>query len=230
VTQVLKHEKALRGGRVADLPMSESGVYTLEHARPGEAEAFQDIVRSVATPRSVKAGVLQNVGGSLSTASGKVLTPTPTPTPAPTTTPTPATTPAPAAKPAAGSAPSDSHFGGPDPAAALTGKGAVMFSVAGALLGANDLVAKITGKSPLDNFFAFVRGGLGDPEARLRFGEGLHSNKETRDAAAAAARKREIDQILEDTAKREGISVDEARRRWTAQARASGPASIDVAR
>jgi hypothetical protein len=77
VEQVLKHQEALRSGVKADLPSRESLTYTLKNAKPGEAEQFQDLLRngSRAATEGVKGGVLQNVDGSLHTASGKPLAP-----------------------------------------------------------------------------------------------------------------------------------------------------------
>ncbi len=73
VEQVLKHEQALREGRVADTPFRETLGYTFENAKPGEAEAFQSWLRDF-VPKGIKVGVLQ-VGehGALQTASGRNL-------------------------------------------------------------------------------------------------------------------------------------------------------------
>jgi hypothetical protein len=72
VRQVLKHQSALREGRVADAPFRERVVYTLENARPGESEQFQALMRSVGG-KAVKGGVLQVGEGGLMTASGRTL-------------------------------------------------------------------------------------------------------------------------------------------------------------
>jgi hypothetical protein len=73
VGQVLKHENALREGQKADLPTREALVYTVEHAKPGEAQRVQQILRETATGSGVKGGVLQMENGLLKTASGVAL-------------------------------------------------------------------------------------------------------------------------------------------------------------
>jgi hypothetical protein len=70
VNQVLKHEKALRAGKIPDLPFRESLVYTVENANSGEAATFQRILREVATPKGVKGGVVVAEMGTLLRSSG----------------------------------------------------------------------------------------------------------------------------------------------------------------
>jgi len=128
-------------------------------------------------------------------------------------------TPAPVKTPA-GQPPPDSHFGLPAP----LGKPGIVFGAVGALNGAGDLIGLITGKNPLAYFGDFVLGGLRiDPEARLRFGEGLQITREDHRAAEASSRKRELENIYQQYAEKEGISVEEAKRRITANARAADP-------
>jgi len=117
----------------------------------------------------------------------------------------------------------DSHFGAPAPSANPS-KPEIAFGVAGALQGANAIIKLISGKDPLGNFGDLVLGGLRiDPEARLRFGEGLHITKEDQRAAEATRHRRELDQIAQQYAEREGISVADAKRRMTAHAKAADP-------
>lgn len=73
ISQVVKHQLALRRGIKADLPMRESLIYTLENAKPGEALQFQDLFRAEAAPRGIQGGVFQKGPNGLSTASGKAL-------------------------------------------------------------------------------------------------------------------------------------------------------------
>ena len=84
---------------------------------------------------------------------------------------------------------------------------------------ANAIVTVISGKDPLANFSDLVLGGLRiDPEARLRFGEGLQITAADRRAAEAQSIKREVNEQVKKYAKQYGISEDEARRRWNVAA------------
>jgi hypothetical protein len=98
----------------------------------------------------------------------------------------------------------------------------------GALGAANLIVTAITGKDPLGNFSDFVTGGLRiDPEARLRFGEGLQITPDDRRAAEAQGRKRQIDATIKQYAKSHNVSEDEARRRLN-QATHQGPSYPEI--
>jgi RHS repeat-associated protein len=81
IAQVQKHQAALREGRKPDTPFRESLVYTLENAKPGEAEVFQAIFREMATPVGIKGGVLQLEKGVVKTTSGRALMTGAKPTP-----------------------------------------------------------------------------------------------------------------------------------------------------
>jgi hypothetical protein len=72
VRQVLKHETALREARKADLPFRETLVYTVENAKPGEAEAFRNLVRRTARKRAATA-VLVKQGTLIKTLSGRAV-------------------------------------------------------------------------------------------------------------------------------------------------------------
>jgi hypothetical protein len=81
LAQVQKHQAALREGRKPDTPFRESLVYTVENAKPGEAEAFQAVFREMATPVGIKGGVLQLEKGVVKTAAGRTLLTGAKPTP-----------------------------------------------------------------------------------------------------------------------------------------------------
>jgi RHS repeat-associated protein len=105
--------------------------------------------------------------------------------------------------------------------------GGQLMGAAGALAAANEVVTFFTGKDHLQWFDDFVKGGLGDPEARTRVGDNVFRVTPADHRKANEARlKREGQQIYEDYAAKEHISVDEAKRRIQAHSRAgeAGPA------
>jgi RHS repeat-associated protein len=102
--------------------------------------------------------------------------------------------------------------------------GGQMLGAAGALSTANDIITFATGKDHLQWFDDFVRGGFGDPEARTRVGDNVFRVTPADHRKANEAHiKREVQQMYEGFAKREGISVEEARRRIQAHAHAGEP-------
>ena len=124
----------------------------------------------------------------------------------------------PAEKPGGGATQGGEPRVRPSPSAELT-----ILDALGALGAANAIVTVISGKDPLQNFSDLVLGGLRiDPEARLRFGEGLQITAEDRRAAEAQSIKRQVNEDIKTYAKNHGISEDEARRLFQQAAR-QGP-------
>jgi RHS repeat-associated protein len=109
--------------------------------------------------------------------------------------------------------------------------GGTAMGALGALAMANDAIAFFTGKDSLQFFDDLVKGGFGDPVARTRVGDNIF-RVTTADwrAAADVLRKREIEALYTQMAKKEGVSVEEIKRRIKAQPRSNEGPSIGPGR
>jgi hypothetical protein len=130
--------------------------------------------------------------------------------------------------PGEGSGGGEPRPGGTGQSSGTPSAGAGILDALGALGAANLVVTVISGKDPLGNFSDLVMGGLRlDPEARVRFGEGLQITPEDRRAAEAQSIKRQVDASVKQYAKAHGVSQSEARRRMQ-QAAHQGPSYPEI--
>ena len=109
--------------------------------------------------------------------------------------------------------------------------GGELMGAAGALALSNDIMTFFTGKDSLKFFEDVVRGGFGDPEARTRVGDNIFRVTPADHRAAADARlKREMEGYYQEAAEKQGISVEELKRRIKAQPKSNEGPSIGPGR